>query len=102
MMVLIKLSVKAPAVASTCALLLALVLPVTAGAQSGEERLGTLFFSPAERSAVMAMRRGEQQGVINFGTTVSVSGLVKRGGQKSTALIKGHTGAEGQAVPSAC
>lgn len=87
--------------AAGCALLLALLLPAAASAQSSEERLGTLFFSPAERAAVMATRKGEQQGAINFGTSVSVSGLVKRGGQKSTAWINGQTVTEGQAVPAA-
>ena len=90
-----------PATAAGCALLLASLLPTAVSAQSGEERLGTLFFSPAERAALIAARRGEQQGVVNYGTTVSVSGLVKRGGRKSTAWINSQTVAEGQAVPAA-
>ena len=49
----------------------------------------------------MAARRGEQPGVVSYGTSVSVSGLVKRGRQKSTAWINGQTVAEGQAVPAA-
>lgn len=98
----LKIRVKVPAaVAPAGALLLALLLPAAAGAQSGEDRMGTLFFSPAERAAVMAKRRGEPQGVVTSGTTVSVSGLVKRGGQKSTAWINGQTVTEGQAVPVA-
>jgi len=82
-------------------LLLALLLPATASAQPGEERLGTLFFSPAERAAIVAARRSAPSGVVNYGTSVSVSGLVKRGRQKSTAWINGQTVAEGQAVPAA-
>ena len=78
-----------------------LLLPVIASAQASQERLGTLFFSPAERAAMVVARRGEQSGVINYGTSVSVTGLVKRGRQKSTAWINGQTVAEGQAVPAA-
>jgi hypothetical protein len=78
-----------------------LLLPATAGAQTSQERLGTLFYSPAERAAIVVARRGETPGTINSGTSVSVTGLVKRGGQKSTAWINGQTVAEGQAVPAA-
>jgi len=78
-----------------------LLLSAAASAQSSPERLGTLFYSPAERAAIMAARRVEQQGVVSYGTSVSVSGLVKRGRQKSTAWINGQTVAEGQAVPAA-
>ncbi|MCX7156835.1 MAG: hypothetical protein NTW45_10400 [Rhodocyclales bacterium] len=77
-----------------------LLVPAAASAQSGQERLGTLFFSPAERTAIVAARKGEQLGVISYGTSVSVTGLVKRAGQKSTAWINGQTVAEGQAVPA--
>ena len=78
-----------------------LLLPVTAGAQTSQERLGTLFFSPAERAAIVVARRSEQPGAISSGTAVSVTGLVKRGGQKSTAWINGQTVAEGQGIPAA-
>lgn len=88
-------------VASGRTLALLLLLPVTASAQSGQERLGTLFYSPAERTAIVAARRGEQSGAVYYGTSVSVTGLVKRGGHKSTAWINGQTVAEGQAVPAA-
>ncbi len=77
------------------------LLPAFAGAQTSQERLGTLFFSPAERAAIVVARRGEQPGAISSGTAVSVTGLVKRGGQKSTAWINGQTVTEGQAVPAA-
>lgn len=82
--------------AVTCAL-----LPVAACAQSSQESLGTLFYSPVERAAIVAARRGEQVGTVNYGTSVSLSGLVKRGGRRSTAWINGQTVAEGQAVPAA-
>jgi hypothetical protein len=78
-----------------------LPLPVTAGAQTSQERLGTLFFSPAERAAIVVARRGEQPGAISSGAAFSVTGLVKRGGQKSTAWINGQTVAEGQGIPAA-
>ena len=77
-----------------------LLLPVTAGAQTSQERLGTLLFSPEERAAIVVARRGEQP-TISSGTAVSVTGLVKRGGQKSTAWINGQTVAEGQGIPAA-
>lgn len=60
-----------------------------------------MFFSAAERGVIVAARRDDQSGVINYGTSVSVTGLVKRGGQKSTVWINGQTVAEGQAVPAA-
>ncbi|KAF0161921.1 MAG: hypothetical protein FD157_4068 [Rhodocyclaceae bacterium] len=82
-------------------LALLLLLPAAASAQSSEERLGTLFFSPAERSAIVVARRVDQPGVVSDGTSVSVTGLVKRDGQKSTAWINGQTVTEGQAVPAA-
>lgn len=88
-------------VASGRTLVILFLLPAAASAQSGRERLGTLFFSPAERSAIVVARRGEQPGVVSYGTSVSVTGLVKRGGQKSTAWINGQTVAEGQAIPAA-
>ena len=60
-----------------------------------------MFFSPAERAAIVVARRSEQPGAISSGTAVSVTGLVKRGGQKSTAWINGQTVAEGQGIPAA-
>ena len=91
-----------PVAASGRALALSLLLlPAVAGAQPSQERLGTLFYSTAERTAIVVARRGEQLGVINSGTSVSVTGLVKRGGQKSTAWINGQTVAEGQGIPDA-
>lgn len=80
---------------------LSLLLPAVANAQPGRERLGTLFFSAAERGAIVAARRDAQTGAISYGTSVSVTGLVKRSGDKSTAWINGQTVAEGQAVPAA-
>lgn len=80
---------------------LVLTAPSVVCAQSSQEPLGTLLYSPAERAAIVAARRGEQGEVMGSGTSVSVSGLVKRGRQKSTAWINGQTVAEGQPVPSA-
>lgn len=84
-----------------CGLLLGMLLPVPTSAQPGEEQLGTLFYSPVERAAIVAARRGETSGVVTQGTFVTVSGLVKRGRQKSTAWINGQTVTEGQSVPAA-
>jgi hypothetical protein len=80
---------------------LVLAAPSLVCAQSSQGSLGTLLYSPAERAAIVAARRGEQVGVMSSGASVTVSGLVKRGRQKSTTWINGQTVAEGQPVPSA-
>ncbi|MDP1984586.1 MAG: hypothetical protein Q8K23_18720 [Sulfuritalea sp.] len=80
----------------------ALVLvPHVVLAQAGQERLGTLLFSPAERSTIAAARRDEQGQAVGSGTSVALSGLVKRGRDKGTVWINGQAVAEGQAVPAA-
>ncbi len=82
-----------------------MLLSAAACAQSVQEGMGTLFFSPAERAAIAAARKDEQAGTanaeINYGTSVSLGGLVKRERSRSTAWINGKTVAEGQAVPAA-
>lgn len=74
-----------------------------AWAQSGPERLGTLFYSPAERSAIVSARKGEISGAAaaSATTTFVLTGVVKRGGQKGTVWINGRPVAEGQAIPAA-
>ncbi len=69
-------------------------------AQTATDSLGTLLFSPAERSAITAARAAQQGGGFNFDTSLSVKGLVKRGASKGTSWINGQTITEGQTVTS--
>lgn len=52
-------------------------------AQAGE--IGTLFYSPAERSALVAARSGITQSAV-----YTVSGIIQRGAGKSAAWINGR------------
>lgn len=79
---------------------LLLLLPLTAAAAPAEtERLGTLFYSPAERSAISSAREGKSGNDTASGLTVS--GIIKREHGKSTAWINNQAIAEGQPVPPA-
>lgn len=62
--------------------------------------LGTLFYSPAERAAVVAGRADESAGPIlpSNGSWVSLKGLVKRDRQRGTAWVNGQTVHEGSPV----
>lgn len=65
-------------------------------AQGVQDRLGTLFFSPAERNLISAVRRGEevaQDGGV--GAKLSLTGVVSRAGRKGTAWINGRPVFEG-------
>jgi hypothetical protein len=79
-----------------------LLMP-SASAQPGPERLGTLFYSPAERSAIVSARKGEisSAAAASAITTLVLTGVVKRSGQKGTVWINGQPMAEGQAIPAA-
>lgn len=102
-------------IAALCRMLVLslMLLPDIASAQTNQVEIGALFYSPAERTAIVAARtnggsgdiggemEGGKKGEKNFGTSVAVSGLVKRGSGKGTAWINGKAVAEGQAVPSA-
>ena len=77
------------------------LLPAIVCAQSSQEPLGTLFYSAGERAAIVAARRDERGVATSSGASVSLSGVVKRGRQKSTAWINGQTVVEGQAVAAA-
>ncbi len=64
---------------------------------------GTLFYSASERNAIAKARSGQTiagQGSTTeqIGTTVHVTGIVKRGGGKSTAWINGQAVSEGQSL----
>ena len=90
-----------------------LLLPISAPAQTNQDRIGTLFYSPQERVAIVHTRSiegpgaakgelgGAKKGGAVSGKSVAVSGLVKRNRGKGTAWINGKTVAEGQAVPAA-
>ena len=86
-------------------LLAALALPATAATQapSGVAPLGTLFFSSAERDAVVAARRGETASPLLSadGSWIRLQGVVKRDRQRGTAWINGQPLPEGQAVDGA-
>ena len=57
-------------------------------ATAAEEELGTLFFSPAERSAMERLRRGENIAIGNSAEAV-VNGYIKRSDGVNTVWIDG-------------
>ena len=64
------------------------------------ERLGTLFYSAAERAAIVSARQDEPDAPVSS-SHVTVNGVVKRQGGPSTAWINGRAVVEGQPVPPA-
>lgn len=60
------------------------------------ERLGTLFYSAAERSAIALERQGEAAAAVEASSVVNVSGIVKRERGNSTVWLNGRAVAEGQ------
>lgn len=78
-----------------------LLCPITSCAQAENDLLGTLFYSSAERAAIVAGRKDEATAAYSSGAAVSLSGLVRRPGRKSTAWINGQIVEEGQAVTAA-
>lgn len=67
-------------------------------AQSAQDRLGTLFYSPAERAVIAATRKGDDLAREANAARVSVSGVVRRAGGKGTAWINGRPIAEGETL----
>ena len=65
------------------------------------ERLGTLFYSAAERTAIIRGRHDDDPGEQSFGSQMTVTGVVKRQGGHSTAWINGQAVNEGQSAPPA-
>jgi len=61
------------------------------------QSLGTLFFSPAERDAIVRGRSGPEE-QLQAPSTVSVSGILRREGGKSVALVNGQAFEEGQSL----
>jgi hypothetical protein len=82
------------------AMLLSWLCLSSAQAQTAPDSLGTLLFSPAERSAITAARVAQQSSGFNFDTSLSVKGLVKRGASKGTSWINGQTITEGRTITS--
>ncbi|MGE5385606.1 MAG: hypothetical protein ACM3SV_06950 [Betaproteobacteria bacterium] len=81
------------------ACLLALPSPLALAAPSPAGGLGTLFYSPEERAAIVQARSGEKAAETAAG--LAVNGLVKRASGKGTVWVNGQSVPEGQAVPPA-
>ena len=76
-------------------------LAAEAVSQPGE-RLGTLFYSAAERTAIIRGRHDDDLGEQSFGgSQMTVTGVVKRQGGHSTAWINGQPIHEGHSAPNA-
>jgi len=63
------------------------------------ERLGTLFYSPAERAALVSARAGDTHQDSVSG--LRLGGIVKRAGGKGMVWINGQALPEGQPVSTA-
>lgn len=59
------------------------------------ERLGTLFYSPSERVAIVRARQDEPEAPANS-SLMTVNGVVKRHGGSSTAWVNGRAVLDGQ------
>ena len=79
-----------------------LAMSAFANERSGQsaERLGTLFYSAAERVTISRARHNESDPA-QRSNLMTVNGVVKRGGANSTAWVNGEAVAEGQSVPPA-
>ena len=67
---------------------------------SADDRLGTLFYSAAERAAIVRARQDEPDAPASS-SQITVNGVVKRHGGPSTAWVNGRAVVEGQPVPPA-
>lgn len=66
------------------------------------EHLGTLFYSAAERSALVRARKGQTDTVsAPVSNLMTLNGVVKRKSGNSTAWINGQAVKDGQSVPPA-
>ncbi len=65
-----------------------------------EEALGTLFYSAAERAALVEARRGEADAPLRS-TRMTVNGVVRRERVNSTAWVNGQPVADGHTLPVA-
>jgi hypothetical protein len=64
------------------------------------ERLGTLFYSAAERSAITSARQGQPDAAPSS-SLMTINGVVKRKSGNSTAWVNGQAVRDGQPVPPA-
>lgn len=74
-------------------------LAAHASASAGE-RLGTLFYSAAERAAIVRARQDEPDAPASS-SQITVNGVVKRHSGPSTAWVNGRAVVEGQPLPPA-
>lgn len=77
--------------------------PTVANATVGgavPERLGPLFYTPAERDALVRARQGEADTPLHV-SRVTVNGLVKRDRGHSTAWVNGQAVEDGHSLPLA-
>ncbi len=72
----------------------ALMMPASCTVFAAGSQLGTVFYSPSERAAIVAARSGTDAKMGEATTYYAVSGFVKREGDKSVAWINGHPVAE--------
>lgn len=70
----------------------------SAPAQMTNQPLGTLLYSPAERSVVVASRKGDPGSGETSGLTVTVNGFVAREGKRGTSWINRRPLAEGESL----
>ena len=76
--------------ASRALLALALVAAAAAGAARAADDLGTLFFTPQERSQLDRLRRGEPESRVNATMARhAVTGFVRRSDERNTVWIDG-------------
>lgn len=97
--------VRWPALARSIALgllgpCLAMIASVANGATPADAPLGTLFYSPTERTAITGDRQ-QQLGAQARSSHLTVSGVVKRERGNSTAWVNGQAVHEGQPGSSA-
>ena len=64
------------------------------------QRLGPLFYTPAERDALVRARQGQADTPLHI-SRVTVNGLVKRERSRSTAWVNGQAVQDGQTLPLA-
>jgi hypothetical protein len=81
-------------------LMAGVALAVPGQAAATQEDLGTLFYSAAERAAMVEARRGEADAPLRS-TRMTVNGVVRRERANSTAWVNGQPVADGHTLPLA-
>lgn len=72
----------------------------TSAVSQAAQRLGPLFYTPAERDALVRARQGQADTPLHV-SRVTVNGLVKRQLSRSTAWVNGRAVEDGQTLPLA-